>query len=141
MLKIKIKYAPGVKPIRQAHKGEWFDLRAAETVSFKKGDTVIIPLGVAMVLPEGWEAKILPRSSTSRKHGLSFDDSGLIDNRYCGDNDWWSSTWVAKRDGVICQNTRICQFRLQREQPDVMFETVRRFNNEDRGGYGSTGEE
>ena len=84
---------------------------------------------------------VLPRSSTSRKHGLSFDDSGLIDNRFCGDNDWWSSTWVAKRDGVIRQNTRICQFRLQREQPDVEFETVRRFNNEDRGGYGSTGEE
>lgn len=141
MLRIKIKYMPGVKPIKQAHHGEWFDLRAAEPVAFKKGDTVIIPLGVAMVLPEGYEAKILPRSSTSRKYGLSFDDSGLIDNEFNGDGDWWSSTWYAKRDGIIKANTRICQFRIQREQPDVEFETVRMFGNEDRGGYGSTGEE
>ena len=141
MLTVKIKYAPGVEPIRQAHPGEWFDLRAAETVSYIPLDIVQIPLGVAMELPPGYEAIIRPRSSMCRKHGLVFADSGVIDNSYRGDEDWWGSTWLAVRQGVIRKNQRIAQFRIQRIQERAEFEVVEELGNNNRGGYGSTGEE
>ena len=141
MLRVKIKYQPGVKPIKQAHPGEWFDLRAAETVSFEPGNIVQIPLGVCMELPPGYEAFVRPRSCMGRKHGLVFADSGVIDNDYNGDSDWWGSTWLAARSGVICKNQRICQFRIQRIQEKADFITVEQMGNDNRGGYGSTGEE
>jgi dUTP pyrophosphatase len=139
---VKIKYKPGMLPIKQAPPGEWYDLRAAETIVYRKGDFVRIPLGVAMEMPKGWEAMMQPRSSTSEKYGLLWATSGVIDNGFHGDDDWWCTKWYAVEDGMILKNTRICQFRFQREQPkDVQFERVKIFGNKNRGGYGSTGEE
>lgn len=141
MLTVKIKYAPGVKPIRQAHPGEWYDLRASMQVAYDPGSIVIVPLGVAMELPPGYEAIIRPRSSMTRKCGLVFADSGVIDNSFRGDNDWWGSTWYAVRSGVIRKNQRIAQFRIQRIQERAEIIEVEELGNSDRGGYGSTGEE
>ena len=42
-------------------KSDWIDLRAAEEVDMKKGDLKMIPLGVAMQLPTGYEAHMIPR--------------------------------------------------------------------------------
>lgn len=141
MLRVKIKYAPGVKPIKQAHPGEWYDLRAAQRVVYIPGEVVQIPLGVCMELPPGYEAIIRPRSSMCRKRGLVFADSGVIDNAYCGDEDWWGSTWFAVKSGIIQKNDRICQFRIQRIQEKADFVEVEQMGNDNRGGYGSTGEE
>jgi dUTP pyrophosphatase len=138
-MEIRIKYAEGVKPVMQAHDGEWYDLRAAEDVTFHEGDIVIIPLGVCIQLPEGYEAIIKPRSSTSRKFGLVFADSGVIDNAYCGNDDWWGSTWLATKYGHIEKNTRIAQFRIQKTQPEAELITVTALMNDNRGGYGSSG--
>lgn len=139
-MEIKIRYDNGVEPIIQAHYGEWYDLRAAEDVTYPEGAIVIISLGVAMHLPEGYEAIVKPRSSTVRKYGLIFADSGVIDNAYCGNDDVWSSTWYAAKYGHIEKNTRIAQFRIQRVQEKVDFVRVDRLESENRGGYGSTGE-
>lgn len=138
-MKIDIKYEDGVEPIVQAHAGEWYDLRAAHDVTYKAEQEVRISLGVAMRLPTGYEAIIKPRSSTVRKYGLIFADSGVIDNAYCGDNDIWQSTWYAIRYGVIHKNDRICQFRIQPIQETAEFRRVNHLDGEDRGGYGSTG--
>ena len=51
-------------------KSDWIDLRAAEEVALKKGEFKLIPLGVAMELPEGYEAHVVPRSSTFKNFGL-----------------------------------------------------------------------
>lgn len=134
---IKVAYMPGMKPIYQAHPGEWYDLRARKDVRYRAGDTVCIPLGVSMELPRGYEAKVEPRSSTSRKYGLSYSDSGVIDNQW---REEWGSTWIATRDGVVRKNTRICQFRLQEEQPPARVVVVDQVEKSERGGYGSTGE-
>lgn len=140
-MKIKIKYLDdSIQKISAISKGDWIDLRAAETVSLKKGEFRLIPLGVAMQLPEGWEAHVLPRSSTFKNFGIIQANSmGVIDNSYCGDNDWWFYPAIALRDTVINKNDRICQFRVMENQPQIEFETVDVLEGPDRGGFGSTG--
>lgn len=139
---MKVKYKEGVKPIVRAHDGEWFDLRAAKDYSLVKGDLLKIDLGVAIELPEGYEAIIRPRSSTAFEYGMLMACSGVIDHMYCGDEDWWNFGAYVIRSGQIKQNDRICQFRIQKQQPSVAelnIETVEHLGNRNRGGFGSTG--
>ena len=110
-------------------KSDWIDLRAAEEVELKAGEFKLIHLGVTMQLPEGYEAHIVPRSST------------FIDESYCGPNDWFYMPAYALRDTVIHVNDRICQFRIEKHQPTIGFEEVDHLNGEDRGGIGSTGKQ
>ena len=140
MKKIRIKYVRDVEQITQLSIGDWTDLRAAETVELKAGEYKLIPLGVAMELPTGYEAIVAPRSSTFKHHGILLANSlGVIDNSYCGDGDEWRFLAYATRDVVIRKNERICQFRIQKNQPKVKFEVVESLDNDDRGGIGSTG--
>ena len=118
----------------------WVDLRSAEDVVLKKGDFRLISLGVAMKLPEGYEAHIVPRSSTYKNFGIiQANHHGVVDNSYCGDGDLWRMPVIAMRDTHIHINDRICQFRIERRQPDLIFEEVEHLDSEDRGGFGSTG--
>lgn len=120
--------------------GDWIDLRAAETIVMKQGEYKLIPLGVAMQLPHGYEAIVAPRSSTPSKFGIVCANSiGIIDNDYNGDNDEWKFPAIAIRDTVIQAGDRICQFRIVKNQPAINFELVTQLGNQDRGGIGSTG--
>lgn len=140
-MKIKIKYfAKGIEEIKRIPKGDWVDLRAAETVTMKSGDFTLIPLGVGMILPEGYEAHIVPRSSTFKNFGvIQTNHMGVIDNSYSGDHDEWKFPALAMRDTVIHKGERICQFRIVKVQPKLRFEKVSHLNNTSRGGFGSTG--
>ncbi len=121
-------------------KSDWIDLRAAEDVELKKGEFRLIPLGVAMELPAGYEAHVVPRSSTFKNFGIiQTNHQGVIDCSYCGDNDQWFMPVYAVRDTQIQVNDRICQFRIMENQPKIVFNEVKRLNNEDRDGFGSTG--
>lgn len=121
-------------------KSDWIDLRASEEVSLKAGDFALIPLGVAMELPKGYEAHIVPRSSTFKTWGLLQTNSmGVVDSSYCGDNDMWRMPVYATRDVVIRVNDRIAQFRIMENQPALVFEETEHLGNADRGGFGSTG--
>ena len=129
-----------IDKIEKISKGDWIDLRAAETVKLKAGDFKIISLGVSMKLPEGYEAHIVPRSSTFKKWGvLQTNHIGIIDNSYSGDNDIWGMPVFAMRDTVINENDRICQFRIIKKQPDVNLVEVEHLEGQNRGGFGSTG--
>ena len=126
--------------IQKISKGDWIDLRSAERVELKAGEYHLIPLGVGMILPDGYEAHIVPRSSTPSKFGIMCANSmGIIDNSYSGDNDEWKFPAVAIRDTVIEKGDRICQFRLMRNQPPIEFVEVEKLNEISRGGIGSTG--
>lgn len=140
-MKIKIKnYNPFFKVEERIPTGDWIDLRAAETVEMKAGEFKIIPLGVSMELPNGYEAYVLPRSSTFAKWGIMMVNSmGVIDNSYCGDNDIWGFPALAIRRTVINAGDRICQFRIAKNSEPIDFIEVESLGNEDRGGYGSTG--
>lgn len=141
MLEIKIKYFNDkLERIKKIEVGDWIDLRAAKDIKLKAGEFALIPLGVAMELPEGYEAHVVPRSSTFKNFGIIQTNSmGVIDNSYCGDNDQWFFPAYALRDTEIHFNDRICQFRIVPVMPEVEFIEVEHLKNKDRGGHGSTG--
>lgn len=123
-------------------KSDWIDLRAAESVDLKKGEFKLIPLGVAMELPKGYEAHIVPRSSTFKNFGIiQTNHQGVIDSSYCGDNDEWKMPVYAMRDTHIEVNDRICQFRIMENQPKIQFEEVKALTGVDRGGFDTTGKQ
>ena len=123
-------------------KSDWIDLRAAKEMELKAGQYAMIPLGVAMKLPEGYEAHIVPRSSTYKNYGLiQTNHMGVVDESYCGDNDQWHMPVYALRDTVIHVNDRICQFRIMENQPALTFVEDSLEQNADRGGLGSTGKQ
>lgn len=139
---IKIKYfSEEIEKLTYiAGKSDWIDLRAAQEVELKAGEFRLIPLGVAMELPKGYEAHVIPRSSTFKNFGiLQTNSMGLIDESYCGDNDQWFFPALAMRDTVIHVNDRICQFRIMKHQPEIVFVETEELKGKDRGGFGSTG--
>ena len=143
MEQIKIKYHDKNMPMLQAIGGghsDWIDLRAADDVDLKAGEFKLISLGVSMHLPDGYEAHIVPRSSTFKNYGIiQTNHMGVIDNSYCGDNDVWMFPAYALRDTHINKYDRICQFRIIKRQPPIMFKEVDHLNNENRGGFGTSG--
>lgn len=138
---IKIKYFDNeIDKIEKISKGDWIDLRSAETVHLKKGEFHLIPLGVGMILPDGYEANIVPRSSTYKNFKvLQTNFFAIIDNSYSGDNDQWFYSVIAMEDTVINKNDRICQFRINKIQSEIEFEEVEHLDDVSRGGFGSTG--
>ena len=137
-MEIKVRYVRSIEPLEKH--GDWIDLRCAEDTAVFKGEYKMIPLGVAMQLPDGYEAICAPRSSTFGKWGILLANSiGVIDEDYSGDNDEWQFLAYPTRDVVIPKNTRIAQFRIIEHMPDVGIVTVDHLDNPDRGGIGSTG--
>jgi dUTP pyrophosphatase len=144
MPQIKIKYFNDqIEKLQYIdNKSDWIDLRAAEQITMKAGEFKLIPLGIAMELPAGYEAHVVPRSSTFKNFGIIQTNSmGVIDESYCGDNDQWFFPAYALRDTIINVNDRICQFRIMEHQPRIIFSEVSSLGNDDRGGHGSTGKQ
>ena len=141
MESIKVKYHnKNIEKVAAIKNGDWIDLRAAETVEMKAGEFRLISLGVSMKLPEGYEAHVVPRSSTFKKWGvLQVNSMGVIDNSYCRENDIWKFPALAIRNTTINEGDRICQFRIVKKMDDVEFTEVEHMEDEDRGGFGSTG--
>lgn len=121
-------------------KSDWIDLRSAEHVVLKQGEFKLINLGVSMQLPEGYEAIIAPRSSTFKNFGvIQTNHVGIVDETYCGNDDIWRMPVLAMRDTEIHVNDRICQFRIQKHQPQIVFDETDDLGSANRGGFGSTG--
>lgn len=157
-------------------KGDWIDLKASGTFRFKAPqsgtlksrnidgqeekyrnvtfDLQLMPLGIAVKLPEGFEALVVPRSSLPKGFGVILGNSiGIIDNTYCGNNDEWKAPLVALRDTTVKEGERICQFRIQLSQKATVWQKIKWLftsgieiveveelpSKNDRGGFGSTG--
>ncbi|NLV50903.1 MAG: dUTP diphosphatase [Clostridiales bacterium] len=140
-MRILIKYHnSNIEKIKAISKGDWIDLRAAESVNMNAGEFKLISLGVSMKLPEGYEAHITPRSSTFKNWGIiQVNSMGIIDNSYSGNGDIWCFPAYAVRDTFISENDRICQFRIMESMPQVEFIETDELEDIDRGGFGSTG--
>lgn len=137
---IRVKYYPGSPHFEQTKRGNWIDTYVYEDVIMKAGEFKYIPLGFALELPEGYEGYLLPRSSTFKRWGvLQTNGVGIVDTEYNGDDDQWMFPALATRDVVIPKGTRICQFRIQKSQPQIIFQQVASLGNSDRGGLGSSG--
>lgn len=140
MEKILIKYHTDIDKIQSIKEGDWIDLRAAEDVVMAKGEFKLISLGISMKLPDGYEANIVPRSSTFKNFGvIQCNHFAVIDNSYSGNTDIWKFPAYAVRDTVIHKNDRICQFRINKRQPEIEFVEVDKLDDKNRGGFGSTG--
>lgn len=137
---IKIKYHAPIEKIERIKQGDWIDLRAAEDVTLKAGDWKLVSLGISVQLPRGFEAHIVPRSSTFKQWGiLQTNSMGVVDESYAGEDDIWRMSVYAVRDTEIKLNDRICQFRIMEKMPPVTFEEVDFMGADSRGGFGSTG--
>lgn len=137
---ILIKYLPGAPHLEMTEKGDWCDLYTYEDVTLQTGDFKIISLGFAAKLPEGYEANIVPRSSTFKRWGiLQTNHYAVIDESFCGNGDIWGYPVYATRPVTIPAGTRLCQFRINKKQPTLTFEEVDNLNSDSRGGFGSTG--
>lgn len=129
-----------LNPINKIEIGDWIDLRSAQNVSYKEGDFIKLPLGVAMSLPSGYEAHVAPRGSTFKNFGVvQVNSPGIVDESYCGNEDEWFMPLYALRDGHITFNDRICQFRIVKKMEEVKFITIEELKAPNRGGHGSTG--
>lgn len=139
---IKIKYLDdSITRLKKIEKGDWIDLYVAENTVVKENEVTPIPLGIAMKLPDGYEAHLAPRSSTYKNFKIIQANSvGVVDNSYCGPNDWWYFPAISlSGDRMIKKGERICQFRIMKKQPEIEFEVVEKLEDENRGGFGSTG--
>jgi dUTP pyrophosphatase len=129
----------GLLPVKSEN-GDWYDLKCGQAIVLKKGERVDIPMGVAMRLPKGYEAIVLPRSSTCRKLNIVMENSmGVIDNSYNGNEDIWRFRAYALEDTVIPYKARIAQFRIQKNQPKLQFRVVKSLSRKSRGGFGTSG--
>lgn len=175
-MKVKVReFVEGCMP-ETIEKGDWIDLRCSENIEIKapqsgilsektnehgvtsrvaniESSVTYIPLGVAMELPKGYEAHVLPRSSTPTKFGIiSANSQGVIDNCYKGDTDEWKFPAIAIRNTEIMKGDRICQFRVQLSQKATVWQKLKwlfssklelvkvdSLNGKPRGGFGSTG--
>lgn len=142
--KIKIKYHEPITPLENINgaNSDWIDLRCAEPngIDLKTGEFKLISLGVSMKLPDGYEAHIAPRSSTFKNWGiLEVNSVGVVDSSFCSNEDIWKFPAYATRDTHIDFNDRICQFRIVKKQPTIIFEKVDHLDGKSRGGFGSSG--
>ena len=137
---INIKYWPNAAHLEVNSNGSWIDLYTYEETVLHQGDFVIIPLGVAMKLPQGFEANMVPRSSTFKRWGvIQTNHFAVIDPTYCGNDDMWGYPVYATRDITIPKDTRLCQFRINIVQPHIIFNEVTSLNEDSRGGFGTSG--
>jgi len=169
-----LELTPGCMP--EVYKvGDWIDLFTAEDITLKapyahklhkRKDkpnssenirdvdffSTLIPLGVRIKMPKGYEGILVPRSSAFLKHGLLQTNSiGIIDNLYYGEDDEWKLPVVATQEVTIPKGTRLCQFRIQLSQKatflqklqwlfssKVTLKQVDSLDGKSRGGFGST---
>lgn len=148
ILKIRTTRDDLILPEAKAY-GDMIDLRAAEDVFIPEGEDKVISLGVAIELPKGYYAEVVPRSSLFKNFGLILVNSvGIIDETYCGNDDIWRFHAFClkgkdfhnnKRGTQVSVNDRLCQFRIVKKQPNIYFKKVDYLDNVNRGGMGSTG--
>ena len=140
---IKVKYFDKeIDKIEKIAIGDWIDLRAAATVEFSQFEYKLIPLGIGMKLPAGYEANVVPRSSTFKNFGvLQTNSYAVIDESYSGNDDQWFFPALAMRDTVIQKGDRICQFRINKKMEQVEIIEVEELDEVSRGGLGSTGKQ
>ena len=144
-MKLRIKYLQDATRMNKITKGNWIDVYAYEDTFVPEGERAMINLGFALELPKGWEGHLAPRSSTFKTWGIIRTNSvGVVDDTYIGDNDQWhmpvyclqakhdNGTWIRTGD-------KIGQFRIMEVMPEIEFEEVESFGNQDRGGFGTTG--
>lgn len=151
-LKVKKLHENAIIPIYQTSGASAFDLHILEDVTIKPGQTVLIPLGLAFDIPDGFEIQIRPRSGVSLKTDLLIKNSpGTIDKDYTGEvkliiknNAYLSvdedNNIVYPEAVTIEKGTRLAQAVLCNViQADIVEVTEIKDTERSSGGFGHTG--
>lgn len=159
--KIYYKYKNGFGWEPTQH-GDWIDLYMQRSLIISPGhidneDGVhMIDLGIAVKLPKGYEAQMVLRSSTpSKKNVMMANSIAIIDNEYCGNDDYWKLPFIIidkNRNTVIEVGERVCQFKIVLSQRATVWQKLKwlftsgfilektnKLGDNNRGGIGSTG--
>ena len=165
--KVKVKYHDSSMPkFEQIEKGNWIDCRVIKGgkithsdgtkeplewkteengtcyIEYKEGDFMMLPLGFSINQGKGYEVNLVPRSSTFKNYGIiQTNHYGVGDDTFVGNNDMYHFPCYALRDGRINLYDRICQMKINKAMPQIIFNEVEDMESEDRGGFGSTGVE
>ncbi len=140
---VKIKMMEGcgdLLPSRAHHDDAAFDLRARVEMELGLAEPVLVPTGVFMELPAGYEAQVRPRSGLALKHALTVLNSpGTIDAGYRGEVRVIMLN-AGKEPFRVSRGDRIAQMVVNR-LPDVELQQVSELSVSARGegGFGSTG--
>lgn len=174
-MKIKVKLYNGQKLPKVIEKGDWIDIYPTREIevngpianTLKRDRTnrqdistrkvefypTFISLDMAMQLPPGYEAHVLPRSSTFKKYGFLLTNSqGIIDQTYSGNTDIWGANILPTKNATITPDKAILQFRIELSQKATILQRIKwifsngkiefvevdDLGNESRGGFGST---
>jgi dUTP pyrophosphatase len=133
---------PDVPLPARAHPGDaGLDLHASEGVTLKPGERASVGTGIAIAIPDGYAAFVLPRSGLAAKHGVSLVNTpGLIDSGYRGEVRVLMINHDRDEVFEVRRGERIAQLVVQRVE-DVTLKEVAELPSSSRGegGFGSTG--
>jgi dUTP pyrophosphatase len=141
LLVVRLPHAEGLPlPSRATAHSAGMDLVAAVEVVIGPGERKLVPTGLKVAVPEGYELQLRPRSGLALKHGISLPNTpATIDADYRGELqviliNFGSESFAVKR------GDRIAQMLVQRVEP-VTFREVPVLPESGRGegGFGSTG--
>lgn len=141
-MKIRIKCDSGILPFYETEGSAGMDLRAFidEPLTLKPGQRMLVPTGLYIELPVGYEAQIRARSGLAIKKGIGLVNGiGTIDSDYRGEIKVILINW-GEEDFVIENGDRIAQMviaryeRVEWKETDDLSETKR-----GSGGFGHTG--
>jgi len=143
MIQVKINMLAGCEDLipEKAHEDDAaFDLRSRADMVLPPGKSILVPTGVFMELPAGYEAQVRPRSGLALKHNIMLTNSpGTVDAGYRGEVG--VIMFNAGTEGFhVSRGDRIAQMVIA-ELPRVELVTVQELSSSGRGsgGFGSTG--
>lgn len=143
MQKVKVVIEEGVTlPKYETTGSAGMDIRAniAEPITLGSLERVLIPTGIKMAIPEGYEVQVRPRSGLALKHGISMANAiGTIDSDYRGEIGVILIN-LSKESYTIQPQERIGQIVLNKVE-QIEFEVVTSLESTERGegGFGHTG--
>jgi len=144
VLVIDVKLLPNGEglplPARATPGSSGFDLRAAVEVTIPPGEWRVVPTGLALAIPEGWEGQVRPRSGLAVKHGITvLNGPGTIDADYRGEI-LVPLINHGRAPFALTRGERIAQIVFA-PVPDVALRQVETLSEAHRGdrGFGSTG--
>ena len=146
MIRVRVRRLPAARdlplPAAASAGSSGFDLRAAleSEVVLRPGERLLVPTGLAIEIPPGWEGQVRPRSGLALRHGIGMVNApGTIDSDYRGEVGVLLINLGAE-PFTLRRGDRIAQLVIARVE-SVEWEEAEALDGSDRGegGFGSTG--
>lgn len=140
LLQVQKLHPDAILPVRATPGAAGYDLVACTETVVYPGNRTVVPLGIALKLPEGTYGRIAPRSGLAVKHGLDVL-AGVVDPDYTGEVKVVLFNTDFQTPFVIHPGYKIAQLILERYESPAIYEieTIDLTTERGDGGFGSTG--